>query len=128
MIKKKVASLCVVSALALTLAGCGSGPKNTVEEFYRAAEKGEVSKMVSLVNMDTPQMQMVGGKVKVVLEQASKEISGTGIKDLEVKCDEKAEYATCKVDLTLKNGKKGEQGSVMNLSKNKEGKWLINLQ
>jgi hypothetical protein len=114
------------SVSAFLLTACGSASKSTVEEFYRAAEKGEVSKMVALVNMDSPQMQMMGGKVKVAMEQASKEISSSGIKDLEVKCDDKAEYATCTVDMTLKNGKKSN-GQKMSLVKNKEGKWLINL-
>jgi hypothetical protein len=121
----KTKGILSVFALSLFLTACGSSPKNTVEEFYRAAEKGEVSKMIALINMENPQMQMLGAKIKVALEQSSKEISSSGIQDLQINCDEKAEYATCKVNMTLKNAQKPNKEDTVNLEKSKEGKWLI---
>lgn len=83
--------------------------------------------MQALINMESPQMQMMGAKVKVALEQSSKAISSSGIQNMQINCDEKAEYATCKVNVTLKNDPKPSKEDTMNLVKSKEGKWLINL-
>lgn len=116
--------------LALGLVACSGGkPEDTLEKFYRAAEKGDVEtaiKQIHLSNVKDAQLTQAKGKVQMIVGEVQGQIKANGgfdglnVIESKIAPDEKS--ANLRVKLKFKNGT--EQPDNARLIKDSDG-WKI---
>jgi hypothetical protein len=112
------------------LSACSGGkPEDTLDKFYRAAEKGDVEtavKQISFASVKADEMTMAKGKVQMIVGEAQKMIKANdGYKSMEVlesKIDSEGKTATVRAKLLFNNGK--DKADNAKLVKDSDG-WKI---
>ncbi len=116
MIARRVNWLFAAAALALTACG-GSGPADTVKDFFRALERGDVDRALDLVSADSRAEVLRYGSADELrrgFREAAEELSEEGgIRSMETLLEEVDEgppvRARVVLRLTTGNGETGEQ-------------------
>ena len=112
----------VLVAVAL-LSGCGKSPESTVESFYRALAKGEITEAKGYVSAQLIGM-MGGGKLSAALSSETERIRACGgIKSIEVKMQGEGEIRSGTATVTY-SGKCPPKTENTKLIK-EDGKWKI---
>ena len=96
----------------LGLSACSGGkPEDTLEKFYRAAEKGDVetaTKQIYLSNVKDAQLTQAKGKVQMIVGEVQGKLKANGgfdsIEAIESKIDPEGKSANLRVKLKFKNG------------------------
>jgi len=102
-----------LALMALVLTACSGGkPESTVEDFYRAAAKGDVDKataLISFASVPAAQMVQAKGKVQMIVGEMQSRIQANdgldGVEILESRQDESGKSATVRAKVKFKNGK-----------------------
>jgi hypothetical protein len=84
------------------LSACSSSPESTIEKFYQAVEKGEISEAKQYVSRQL--LSMLGGsKIDIALTEYFEKIQSCGgIANLETKLTGEGELRTGTVHITFK--------------------------
>jgi phage shock protein A len=98
--------------LVAALSACSGGkPEDTLEAFYRAAEKGDVekaTKQVSLANVKDAQLTQAKGKVQMIVGEVQGKLKANGgfdsLEVVESKVDPDGKTADLRVKLKFGNG------------------------
>jgi hypothetical protein len=111
---------------ALLLAGCGKSPESTVESFYRAVGKGEITEAQGYISAQL--VGMVGsGKIASALAKESEKIGACGgIKSVDVKLKGEGEIRSGTATITYA-GKCQPNTEKTKLVK-EDGKWKISAE
>jgi major membrane immunogen (membrane-anchored lipoprotein) len=126
---KVVVAVLIVSMLA---ACSGGKPEDTLDRFYRAAEKGDVDtavKQMSFASVPAEKMVQAKGKIQMIVGEAQNLIKANGGYDslevIESKIAEDGKTATVRAKLKFKNGK--DKSDSARLVKEDDG-WKIVLR
>jgi len=119
--------------IVTVLAACSGGkPEDTLDRFYRAAEKGDVDtamKQMSFANVPAANMVQAKGKIQMIVGEAQNMIKANGGYDsleiIESKIAEDGKTATVRAKLKFKNGK--DKADNARLAKEDDG-WKIVLR
>lgn len=109
----------------LVLVGCGGSPEDSVKDFYRSVEKGEISKAKGHLSKQIAGM-LGEQKLTASLGQESTKIAECGgIKDIDVQLKGEGEVRAGTAKITYK-GSCPEKEEKVSLVK-EDGKWTISL-
>ncbi|QLF92947.1 DUF4878 domain-containing protein [Pseudomonas sp. ABC1] len=130
---KAVFRVLFLGLMAILLAACSGGsPESTVENFYKAAAKGDVDKAIELISfadVGANEMVQAKGKVQMIVGQLQARIQANdGLDSVEVlssTVNEEGTQAVLNNRLNYKNGKSQEDR--VRLVKEK-GDWKISLK
>ncbi len=112
-----------LTATAVMLAGCARSPESTVESFYRALGKGEISEAVSYVSSQLTGM-LGRDKMSAALAQESQRIRKCGgIKSIDVKLEGQGEIRSGAAMVTYAGDCPPKNESVKLVME--DGKWKI---
>lgn len=122
MYKEIAKNLLVVASVSL-LAACGTSPESTIEDFYRALEKGELTKAKGYVSKEI--LAMLGdAKLQVTLAKEAQKIKACGgIKTITNKLEGQGEIQSGTTVVTF-GGNCPQRSEKAKLVK-EDGKWKI---
>lgn len=112
-----------IIACAILISGCAKSPESTVESFYRALAKGEITEAKAYLSVQW--VGMLGeGKLSAALSSQTERMQVCGgIKNIEVKMQGEGDVHSGTVTLTY-NGNCSPEAEKTKLIK-EDGKWKI---
>ena len=116
-------TLAVLIATTLILTGCAKSPESTVESFYKAVGKGEITEAQTYVSSQVTGM-LGSQKLAAALAQESEQVGKCGgIKSIDVKLEGQGEVRSGTAMVTYA-GKCPPKNERVKLVK-EDGKWKI---
>lgn len=118
--KKILARLCMVVAVALFVVGCKKGPDAVAVKFFECVADGKYEKAADYASSSTKPLVAM---MNAMPAEAKEEMKGSKIKAVETKID--GDKATVKLEITDKNGKVDTDD--VDLVK-EDGEWKVNVK
>lgn len=112
-------------AASLLLAGCGKSPESTIESFYKAIAKGEVSEAKGYLSSKLT-AQLGDAKLSAALTSEAQRLSACGgVKSVEAKLQGEGEVRTGTVAISFVNDATCKQQNQRTSLVKENGSWKI---
>ena len=99
----KKTAIALLSLSALLLAGCGSSPESSVENYFRALEKGDITTAKTYFSQQIKDQLGDAKLTGVVTKQIENIRECGGIKEISVKLTGEGDFRTGTQKLSFKN-------------------------
>lgn len=115
----------ILMATALTLTGCAKSPESTVESFYKAVDKGEITEAQTYLSSQVTAMLGTQKLAATLAQESERAGKCGGIKSVDVKLEGQGEVRSGTAIVTYAGQCPPKNESVKLLKE--DGKWKIGI-